>query len=299
MIRDADTAMYVAKARGRDNVAIFDGSMRERVAERLRLEGELRHAFEAGHLHLHYQPVVKYPAGPIDSVEVLVRWDHADLGPIGPATFIPIAEDTGMIIEIGHWVLREACATVAHWRDTLPEARHLQVAVNLSARQLLDPQLLDVVRQALSENGLPADALCLELTESLLIDDPALAAELLEALGREGVRLAIDDFGTGYSSLAYLKRFPVHVVKIDRSFVDGLKDEDSSDESLVAAIIAMAGALKMTTIAEGVETAAQERRLVALGCDAGQGYLYCRPIPPAAVPSVLREASAAEPATPH
>lgn len=292
MIRDADTAMYVAKARGRDNVAVFDSSMRERVAERLRLEGELRHAFEAGHLHLAYQPVVKYPAGPIDSVEVLVRWQHEEFGDIPPLKFIPVAEDTGMIVDIGHWVIREACRTVAMWRESIPEARHLQVAVNLSARQLRDPRLLEIVRESLRAHGLPADALCLELTESLLVDDPETAAELLSSLGREGVRLAIDDFGTGYSSLAYLKRFPVHVVKIDRSFVEGLKHEDSSDESLVAAIVAMAGALKMTTVGEGIETAAQERRLIALGCDAGQGYLYCRPVPAAAVPQVLREAAA-------
>jgi diguanylate cyclase (GGDEF)-like protein len=293
LIRDADTAMYEAKDAGRDAVAVFDASMRHRVSERLELEHDLRNALERGELHLAYQPVVRYPAGPVDSVEVLLRWRHPERGELGPDSFIPVAEESGVIVTIGHWVLDQACRTLAEWRATVPGAGHLQVAVNVSARQLRDPELLTRVRRALAENSLPPDALCLELTESLLIDDPEAATALLTSLREIGVRLAIDDFGTGYSSLAYLKRFPVHVVKIDRSFVTDMVSPDTSDESLVAAIIAMAGALGLATVAEGVETVEQETRLVDLGCDAGQGFLYCRPVAPADLPAAIQRLATA------
>ncbi|MBW8825572.1 MAG: EAL domain-containing protein [Acidobacteria bacterium] len=298
MIRDADTAMYEAKAHGRDSVAVFDPAMRERVTERLGLESDLRRALENRELRLAYQPVIRYPAGPIDSVEALARWNHETWGDVSPTRFVPVAEDTGLIVELGHWVIREACSALAGWRRTLPGAEHLQVGINLSARQFRDPTLLEVIQQALLDNDLPAEAVCLELTESLLIDEPETATELLSAFHALGIRLAIDDFGTGYSSLAYLKRFPVDVVKIDRSFVEGLNRADSSDETLVAAIVAMAGAMSMTTIAEGVETPAQETKLIGLGCDAGQGFLYCRPIPAEEIPAVLRRIAATESSLP-
>lgn len=284
LIREADTAMYQAKAGGRDEVAVFDASMRDRVAERLALENELRHAVELGQLELHFQPVVRMPGGVVEGLEALLRWTHPELGQVPPAKFIPVAEDSGLIMEIGIWVLREACREVARWRRELPTAGSLHVAVNLSARQLRDPGLVDAVQDALLEHDLPPAALCLELTESLLMENPTAAAELLGSLHSLGVRLSIDDFGTGYSSLAHLKRFPVDHVKIDRAFVEGLQDEDSSDESLVVAIIAMARALGMATIAEGVETTEQHQRLVALGCDFAQGYLFSRPVPAAEVP---------------
>ena len=287
LIRDADTAMYEAKASGRDAIRVFDASMRERTAERLTLERFLRHALERGELELLYQPIVELSTGRITSVEALIRWRHPTLGQGSPSRFIPIAEDTGLIVEIGAWALGEACSRVAEWRRLSPGLADLRVAVNLSARQLRDDRLIATVRGALDSRQLPADALILELTESLLMDDPPAAAEILTNLRGMGVRLAIDDFGTGYSSLAYLKRFPVDAVKIDRTFVEALDREDTSEETLVAAIIAMTKALSLTTVAEGVETAAQAERLKHLGCTAAQGYLFSYPLAPALATEVL------------
>jgi diguanylate cyclase (GGDEF)-like protein len=292
LIRDADTAMYQAKEAGRDGVAVFDASMRDRVAERLLLEQDLRLALECGQLQVHFQPIVSFDDERVEGFEALVRWAHPTRGLIPPLTFIPIAEDTGLIVEIGAWVLAESARQVAEWRLTLPGGGDLGVAVNLSARQLRDPRLLERVAVVLDRSGLPAHALCLELTESLLMDDPVVAAETLRQLRALGVRLSIDDFGTGYSSLSYLKRFPVDHVKIDRSFVEGLDGDDSSEESLVAAIIAMARAMGMTTVAEGVETRAQAARLRDLGADRAQGYLFSRPLSATLVPPTLARLSA-------
>jgi EAL domain-containing protein (putative c-di-GMP-specific phosphodiesterase class I) len=200
--------------------------------------------------------------------------------------FIPVAEDTGLIVPIGAWVIREACRQLARWRKTLPNGRQLTMAVNLSARQLRDPGLVQRVTDALHAEGLSPGSLCLELTESLLMNNASAASELLETLRALDVKLSIDDFGTGYSSLSYLRRFRVDNVKIDRSFVDGLDDDDSSDETLVAAILAMAKALKVATVAEGVETIAQAERLHALGCQTAQGYLFSRPVPADQIPAV-------------
>jgi diguanylate cyclase (GGDEF)-like protein len=288
MIRDADTAMYQAKDAGRDGIAVFDQSMRARAAERLELEHNLRGAHERGELEVHFQPIVTLPDGHALGVEALVRWSHPLLGRIPPSKFIPVAEDMGLITELGGWVLDEACRQLAIWRDEVPDASELYVCVNLSARQLRDPRLIERVLDALHQSNLPPRALCLELTESVLTQNIAEAG-LLNDLDKLGIRLSIDDFGTGFSSLSYLKRFPIDYVKIDRAFVEGLGVE-SSDESLVAAIIAMAGALGMTTIAEGVETSAQERALVALGCRAAQGFRYSRAVAPAQVPEALRRA---------
>jgi EAL domain-containing protein (putative c-di-GMP-specific phosphodiesterase class I) len=289
MIRDADTAMYQAKDAGRDGFALFDSSMRDRAAERLALENDLRSSIERGELEVHFQPIVALPNGPALGVEALLRWTHPRLGQISPAKFVPIAEDTGLIVEIGAWVLAESCRSLAQWRRDVPAAAELYVSVNLSARQLRDPGLMEHVQTALGDNQLPARALCLELTESILMENLAEAA-VLNDLRAMGIRLSIDDFGTGYSSLAYLKRFPLDYVKIDRAFVEGLDRPDTSDESLVAAIVAMSGALGMVTIGEGVETAAQERRLIALGCGAGQGYRYSRAVPADQLPDMLRTA---------
>jgi diguanylate cyclase len=288
MLRDADIALYRAKDAGRDTVTVFESAMREGVTERLALERDLRHALERGQLHLHFQPVVQLPDGSIEGFEALLRWSHPSHGDIPPVRFIPIAEESGLIVEIGCWVLQEACRWLARWRRDVPLAINLYVAVNVSARQLRDGVFLETVKSALCDNDLPGEALALELTESLLMENPTAAANLLAALRQLDIRLLIDDFGTGYSSLAYLKRFPVDTVKIDQSFVEALDREDTSEESLVAAIIAMAGALGMTTIAEGVETARQESRLIELGCRAVQGFLYSRPVPPEAVPGMLR-----------
>jgi diguanylate cyclase (GGDEF)-like protein len=287
LIRDADTAMYEAKEAGRDAVTVFNASMRDRAALRLALERELRHALERHELHVHYQPIVELPTGRVEGFEALLRWSHPLRGQIPPASFIPVAEDAGLIVPIGAWVIDEACRQLARWRQVIPQGERLYVSVNLSARQLRDPHLMRRVQHALDSQGLSHESLCLELTESLLMNNPAAAAELLEHIRSLGVRLSIDDFGTGYSSLSHLRRLPVDQVKIDRCFVAGLDHDDTSDESLVAAIVAMASALRVTTIAEGVETPAQADRLHDIGCDVAQGYLFSRPVAPGQVPEVV------------
>ena len=288
MIRDADTAMYQAKDAGRDGIAVFDESMRERAAERLKLEHDLRGAHERGEIKVHFQPIVTLPHGHALGVEALLRWTHPELGQIPPTKFIPIAEDMGFIVELGGWVLDEACRCLAVWRRDVPGASELYVCVNLSARQLRDPRLTERVHAALGQSNLPPRALCLELTESILTQNAA-EAKLLNELDKIGIRLSIDDFGTGFSSLAYLKRFPFDYVKIDQAFVGGLGGA-SSDESLVSAIITVAGALGMTTIAEGVETEAQEAALIELGCPAAQGFRYSHAVAPSEVAAALRSA---------
>jgi EAL domain-containing protein (putative c-di-GMP-specific phosphodiesterase class I) len=286
LIRDADTAMYRAKESGRDSVSVFDSSMRDSATERVELERDLRHAMESEELYLLYQPLVHLPMGTIEGFEALVRWSHPSRGELLPASFVPVAEDTGLIVPIGAWVIEEACRQLARWRDAIPHSEDLYVAVNLSVRQLRDPQLIPSVRNALKRERLPDGSLSLELTESMLMDNPAAAADLLEQLRSVGVGLSIDDFGTGYSSLSSLRRIPVDRVKIDQSFVEGL-DHDTPDETLVAAIVAMASALRVTTVAEGVETARQGNHLHELGCDVAQGNFYSRPIPAASVPDVV------------
>jgi diguanylate cyclase (GGDEF)-like protein len=287
LVRDADTAMYQAKDAGRDAVAVFDESMRTKVSERVELEHDLRRAVELRQLHLVYQPIVCIPHGPIEGVEALVRWAHPTLGIIPPARFIPLAEESGLIMGIGEWVLEEAVRQLAAWRHQTTGFEDLYVAVNLSGAQLHDERLVALVRDALTHHEIEGSALCLELTESVVMDKPLAAAAVLSELRRLDVRLAIDDFGTEYSSLAYLKRFPVTSLKIDRSFVDTLEDEDSSDATLIAAVVAMAHALGITTIAEGVETTSQAHRLMELGCDALQGFLYSRPVRAEGLPYVV------------
>jgi EAL domain-containing protein (putative c-di-GMP-specific phosphodiesterase class I) len=279
MIRDADTAMYCAKDAGRDAVALFDQTMRDRVSQRLDLERDLHHALERDELLLHYQPIVDMASGRLMGFEALLRWAHPAWGMISPLSFIPVAEDTGLIVEIGEWVLIEATRQMAQWRHELPHGDELSISVNVSARQLRDQSMVGRVQAALANSGLPRDRLTLELTESTLMADPDDAVELLTRLKQTGIKLAIDDFGTGYSSLAYLRRFPVDVVKIDRAFVMDLDNLDSSDATLVAAIVAMADALDVSTVAEGVETESQAERLLSLGCSVAQGYLYSRPAP--------------------
>lgn len=286
LIRDADTAMYRAKENGRDAVAVFDSSMRDSATERLELERDLRHAMDSEELYLLYQPIVQLPMGTIEGFEALLRWSHPTRGELLPATFVPVAEDTGLIVSIGTWVIEEASHQLARWRDAIPNGDDLYVAVNLSVRQLRDPQLVPCVRNALRRDKFANGSLCLELTESLLMDNPAAAAALLEQLRAVGVGLSIDDFGTGYSSLSSLRRIPVDRVKIDQSFVEGLH-HDTSDESLVAAIVAMASALHVTTVAEGVETYEQGKHLHELGCNVAQGNFYSPPIPATSVPDVV------------
>jgi diguanylate cyclase (GGDEF)-like protein len=288
LVRDADTAMYHVKQSGRDGVAVFDASMRDRAARRLLIEHHLRRALPDGGLYLVMQPIVRLEDGSVTGFEALLRWRHRTLGNVTPGEFIPVAEETGLIDEIGAWVLERACAALARCRREAPEPVSLSVAVNVSARQLRDPALFAVLDRCLRDYDLPAEALCLELTESLLMQDPDAAAETLRSLRARGVHLSIDDFGTGYSSLSYLKQFPVDTVKIDRSFVEGLDVAEGSDVGLVSAIIAMADALGMSTVAEGVENEGQRRRLHELGCDRAQGYLFSRPVPVGDAPEIVR-----------
>lgn len=287
LMRDADTAMYQAKDAGRDAVAVFDESMRALMTERVELERDLHLAVDNGQLHLVYQPIVLLPRGTVVGLEALVRWTHPTFGVIGPAKFIPLAEESDLISEIGAWVLDEAVRQFAAWRRESPAMADLYVSVNLSGAQLHDDQIVSRVADALALHGLDGPSLCLELTESVVMEDPAEAAKSLAALRTLGARIAIDDFGAEYSSLAYLKRFPVTALKIDKSFVDNIAAEDSPDATLIATIVAMARALEIATVAEGVETPAQADRLTELGCDAVQGYLFSPPVTADRLPAVV------------
>jgi diguanylate cyclase (GGDEF)-like protein/PAS domain S-box-containing protein len=276
LIRSADAAMYRAKERGGARYEIFDDGMRERSLRWLETERDLRCAIENRELFNLYQPIVAAAGGEVVGLEALVRWRHPTRGVVAPAQFIPVAEQTGLILPIGRAVMEQACEHAARWQPG-PEGDGLQVAVNLSARQIADPQLLADVEQSLDRSGLEPELLSLEITESVLIDDPDLAQQTLLALKQLGVRLVLDDFGIGYSSLAHIKRYPIDVLKIDRSFVAGL-GRDHEDAAIVAAVISMGRALGVGVVAEGVETIEQAEQLRALGCPLVQGYLFARPL---------------------
>jgi len=278
LLRNADTAMYHAKEHGRNNFQFFTGDMNRAVLERVAIENDLRTAIEQREFQLFYQPQVDSRSGETTGMEALIRWRHPRLGLVAPDRFIPIAEETGLIAPLGEWVLREACRQAKRWHDAGHNA--LRISVNLSARQLQQGDLGKQLAAILAESGLQPRTLELELTESLLMDDPMSAVKLLQALAALGVRIAIDDFGTGYSSLAYLKRFPVSRLKIDRSFVRDLST-DANDAAIVHAVVAMAKSLRMEVIAEGVETVEQLRFLAAHGCFEAQGFLFSRPRPAA------------------
>ena len=279
LLRHADAAMYAAKELGRDRIEVFDETLRLKVRRRLQDEIELRHAIENGELVVHYQPEIEIPSGHVLGAEALVRWQHPTRGLLAAAEFIDLAEETGLILDIGEWVLRQACAQQVAWHTVFPDHRML-VRVNLSARQIGQPNLLAQVVTILEETGIDPGQLCLEITETTVMADAEASLEVLEKLRGLGVELAIDDFGTGYSSLSYLKRFPVHVLKIDRSFVDGL-GHDPDDTAIVQAIMVLASSLGLRVTAEGVETDTQLAELVRLGCDRVQGYLFARPEPAA------------------
>ncbi|MDP9071213.1 MAG: PAS domain S-box protein [Actinomycetota bacterium] len=278
LLRDADAAMYRAKERGRDRVELFDERMRSRAMARLETESALRRALEEGHLQVYYQPVVDLNSGATVGLEALVRWEHPEWGLVQPSEFIPLAEDTGLILPVGALVLAQACRQVARWHLVHPERPALVLSVNLSGRQLSSPGLTEVVADTLRDSGLDPAALCLEITESVLMDDATSARGGLEALKALGVSVAVDDFGTGYSSLSYLRQFPVDVLKVDRSFVSGL-ERSREDAAIVAGIIGLANALSLGTVAEGVETARQAAQLLGLGCRRAQGYHWSRPLP--------------------
>ena len=234
--------MFQAKNKGRQRVEVFDESLRAKSVARLEIYDDLRHSIEHDELAVHYQPIASVKDDRIVAMEALVRWHHPSRGLLGPMEFIPFAEETDLIFSLGRWVLREACQTMAKWRRELPGAEDAYITVNLSAHQLSDPELLDSIAAALADSGLPAEALVMEVTESMLMSDTSASIAMLGGIHEMGVGLAIDDFGTGYSSLAQLKRFPVKILKIDKSFVDGLGTFEN-DEAIVAAIVQLSKAL--------------------------------------------------------
>ncbi|MBZ2207234.1 EAL domain-containing protein [Massilia sp. R798] len=276
LIEHADIAMYSAKKLGRNNFQFYTPAMNDEAQERVRIESALRKALERDEFVLHYQPQVDLASGKIIGMEALIRWQHPELGMVPPMRFISVAEDTGLIVPIGAWVMRTACLQNRAWHDA--GLGPLRVAVNLSARQFASSDLLDNISAVLDESGLDPHCLEIELTESLFMSDVTLAVELLHNMKALGVNLSIDDFGTGYSSLSYLSRFPIDVLKIDRSFVTNIT-RDANDAALVASIINLAHNLKLAVIAEGVETEEQLDYLRRHGCDEMQGYYISRPLP--------------------
>jgi diguanylate cyclase (GGDEF)-like protein/PAS domain S-box-containing protein len=277
ILRDADTAMYRAKSLGKARYEVFDADMRASVMARLQLETDLRHALERGEFRNFYQPIVALVSGEIAGFEALLRWQHPTRGLLGPIEFIPVAEETGLIRELGWWNLREACRQISEWRASLAAHPHLTISVNLSAKQFLQPNLVEDIRKLIGELALPPEALKLEITESTVMADPSAAVEMLQQIKSLGIQLAIDDFGTGYSSLSYLHRFPLDTLKIDRSFISGLGDDGEGME-IARTILPMANNLRLDVVAEGVETIQQVALLKKLQCKYGQGYYFSRPL---------------------
>ncbi|CAA9463417.1 MAG: diguanylate cyclase/phosphodiesterase (GGDEF & EAL domains) with PAS/PAC sensor(s) [uncultured Rubrobacteraceae bacterium] len=279
LVRDADVAMYRSKEAGKDRCEVYEDGMRARSSERLGLEGDMRRAVDRGceEFVVRYQPEVDAQTGRTLGLEALVRWRHPERGLVPPDEFIPLAEETGLIVPIGRWVLGEACRRAQEWRSVHPEGPAVDVSVNLSARQFIDPGLLEDVARALGETGLDPGGLTLEITEGILTEGTSVVRATVQYLKLLGVKLAIDDFGTGYSSLAYLKRFPVDFLKIDRSIVNGI-EEDPRDEAIVSAAITLAHALGERVVAEGVETEGQLARLRDMGCEVAQGFYFSKPL---------------------
>jgi diguanylate cyclase (GGDEF)-like protein/PAS domain S-box-containing protein len=286
LLKHADTAMYRAKESGRNTSRFYSADMSARAFERLTLESALRHALAREELVLHYQPQVEIGSGRVLAVEALLRWQHPELGLVTPTEFVPVLEETGLIVAVGEWVLRSACAAAAAWHAGGHAG--LRVAVNLSSRQFNDGGLVARVEAALAAAGLAPGQLELEITEGLLLHHGPATLEALAALRRLGVRVALDDFGTGYSSFTYLRRFPIDTLKIDRQFVLDLPD-DANDAAITRAIVAMGQGMGLDLVAEGVETEAQRDFLAALGCTLMQGYLFSRPLPAAGVTALLAE----------
>ncbi|MGH2867577.1 MAG: putative bifunctional diguanylate cyclase/phosphodiesterase [Solirubrobacteraceae bacterium] len=297
MVRDADAAMNRAKERGRARYELFDEGLRGRALSRLRVENDLRRALERDELTLDYQPLVSLQDFSIVGVEALIRWEHPERGRIAPLDFIPVAEENGLIEPIGRWVLEHACRQAARWYRDRPDSPPLSMAVNLSAVQIANRNLADTVSGALRGAGLDPACLSLEITESVMLADAEGLTEALNALKAIGVRLVLDDFGTGYSSLSYLTRLPLDVLKVDRSFIDGLGTEPR-DTAITEAIVAMSHALSLRVVGEGAETGLQVAELNRLGCDYVQGYHFSRPVPALAISHMLEHGPDWLPITP-
>lgn len=285
LLRNADMAMYAAKADGKASIRAFEPIMHRRLLDRLELTGELREAIERREFELEYQPIVQLEGGAIVGMEALVRWQHPERARVAPDQFIGIAEETGLIVPLGMWILETACAQGSEWIERYP-GQPLQLSVNVSTRQLHDPTFVSSVRTVLAVTGLPPASLALELTESMLLGDQNEIVERLEALKALGVRVAVDDFGTGYSSLSLLRHFPLDILKIDRSFVDGI-EHDAGKAKLVHGIVNLGDSLLLDVIAEGIERPGQADELRGMRAPLAQGFLFCRPLPPEKIEPLL------------
>ncbi|MBX6361124.1 putative bifunctional diguanylate cyclase/phosphodiesterase [Pseudacidobacterium ailaaui] len=286
LLRDASLAMEKARSSGSSRPVCFSRGMREQALRRLQLEAELRNAIESGELVLHYQPEIDLRTGQVAGLEALVRWQHPERGLVPPADFIPIAEETGLILPLGDWVLRQVCRQLAAWRALAGDWLDLRININLSARQFSQPDLVERIAAVLEDAGVPARHVGIEMTESSLMADSETAFRTMQQLRRLGVSLHMDDFGTGYSSLNHLHRFPFDTLKIDRSFVQRMTSQKGPQE-IVSAIIHLAHALKMSIIAEGIENASQMQLLQSLGCHFGQGYYFAKPLSADAITAIL------------
>jgi EAL domain-containing protein (putative c-di-GMP-specific phosphodiesterase class I) len=288
ILRDADTAMYRAKTLGKARHEIFDKAMHARAMNLLQLETDLRRAIERDEFFVQYQPIVSLETSHLRGFEALVRWKHPERGLISPIDFIPVAEETGLIVQIGDFVLREACQQMQHWHTLFPSDPPMFISVNLSGKQFTQPDLTSEVAAILTETGLNPRSLKLEITESVVMDNIETATEMLKQLRSLGVKLSIDDFGTGYSSLSYLHRFPIDTLKIDRSFVTQMSDNNENME-IVRTVVMLAQNLGMDVVAEGVETSEQLSLLQRLGCEFGQGYFFSKPVEASGAEKIIAE----------
>jgi predicted signal transduction protein with EAL and GGDEF domain len=288
LLRNADTAMYHAKTNGKARFEFFNDGLREQVVTRFETETDLRKGIDEQQLVVFYQPIVSLIENRICGFEALVRWNHPERGLIVPSEFIPIAEESDLIIHLGRWVLRESCRQMAEWQRRFTCSLPLSISVNVSSRQLSDPHLVEDVKFALAESGLSPESLALELTESSIMGDAELTLAALESLKKMNIRLEIDDFGTGYSSLSYLQQLPFDTLKIDRSFISELSTGTGSLD-IVKAILELAHSLRLEVITEGVETEQQVCRLRELGCNFLQGYLFSKPVNAEAAEKLYRE----------
>src|SRR4029079_15928510 len=282
MLRDADTAMYRAKAQGKACYEVFDKGMHTHAVYLLKMENDLRRALDREEFRVYYQPIVSHDNGQLSGFQALIRWQHPERGFVNPSDFIPLAEETGLLVPIGLWLRKKACQQLCHWQWQSAANRHLFMSVNLSGKQVAQTDLVSQIRDILEETHVEAKYLKLEITESAVMDNADMAARLLKRLKALGVQLSIDDFGTGYSSLGYLHKFPVNTLKIDRSFI-GRIGEDAENIEIVRTIVSLAENMGMDVVAEGVETLSQLTQLRRLNCQYGQGYLFSRPADPDSV----------------
>ncbi|MEO1464721.1 MAG: EAL domain-containing protein [Cyanobacteria bacterium J06633_1] len=277
ILRDADLTMYSAKEQGKARYEVFNSSLRDRALQRLELETDLRRALERNEFEVYYQPITSLPLGTLSGFEALARWNHPVKGSIGPGDFIPVCEETGLIVPLGRWLLKEACKAARSWQLKYPEHPPIKMSVNLSGQQFREPELIEEIEAVLTETGLAGKFLKLEITESILIDNLETVTEIILKLRQKDIQFSIDDFGTGYSSLSYLHRFPVDTIKIDRSFVSQMQSS-GENSAIVKAIVTLAHMLDMDVIAEGIETTTQLAQLKLLQCEYGQGFFFSKPL---------------------